>query len=259
LAAEAAKKNVLSFVKIDLSMRKYLFLGLPVLAMVILPGFNTNHPFQLPIGGAWHRQVGTIKQVIILQDGYFTFTEYDQVNKKFVGSFGGTISIAGQEMHAGIEFDTKIKEQVGQHKHFAFQLIDKNNLKTNIGGTEQQWKRLDEGSGGLAGNWRISARMNNGQMQPMQRSARKTLKILSATRFQWMAINPETKEFFGTGGGTYTFQNGKYTENIEFFSRDSSRVGASLSFDGSVSGNTWTHKGLSSRGEPIHEEWSREK
>jgi len=74
-----------------------------------------------------------------------------------------------------------------------------------------------------------------------------------------MAINTETKEFFGTGGGTYTFKDGKYTENIEFFSRDSSRVGASLSFDGSVNNNVWTHTGFSSRGEPIHEEWTKEK
>jgi hypothetical protein len=101
--------------------------------------------------------------------------------------------------------------------------------------------------------------MRDGSIQPIQKSPRKTLKILSSTRFQWMAINTETKEFFGTGGGTYTFKDGKYTENIEFFSRDSSRVGASLSFDGSVNNNVWTHKGLSSRGEAIHEEWSREK
>ena len=74
-----------------------------------------------------------------------------------------------------------------------------------------------------------------------------------------MAINTETKEFSGTGGGTYTFKDGKYTENIEFFSRDSSRVGASLSFDVSVANNICTHKGLSSKGEPIHEEWSRER
>jgi DMSO/TMAO reductase YedYZ molybdopterin-dependent catalytic subunit len=73
-----------------------------------------------------------------------------------------------------------------------------------------------------------------------------------------MAINAETKEFFGTGGGTYTYVNGKYTEKIEFFSRDSSRVGAVLSFDGMVNGKVWTHKGLNSRGEPLHEEWTRE-
>jgi hypothetical protein len=240
-------------------MKKYFSLIILMITFSAIVGFNMSKPLQSSIVGAWHVQNGSIEQVLIFQDGYFTHTTYDKANKKFIGSFGGAVSISGQEMHAGIEFDTKNKEQVGQHKHYAFQSIDKNNLKTNIGGGDQQWKRLDEGSSGLAGNWRITGRMNNGQMQPMQRSSRKTLKILSASRFQWMAINPETKDFFGTGGGTYTFQNGKYTENIDFFSRDSSRVGASLSFDGSVSGNTWTHKGLSSRGEPIHEEWTREK
>lgn len=29
-----------------------------------------------------------------------------------------------------------------------------------------------------------------------------------------LEVNPETKEFSGTGGGTYTFSNVKYTENI---------------------------------------------
>ena len=68
----------------------------------------------------------------------------------------------------------------------------------------------------------------------MQRGDRKTLKLLTGTRFQPMAINAATKKKIGTGGGTYTFADGKYTEQIEFFSRDSTRVGATLNFDGSV-------------------------
>lgn len=84
------------------------------------------------------------------------------------------------------------------------------------------------------------------------------MKILTGTRFQWVAINQETGEFFGSGGGTYTFDNGTYTEKIEFFSRDSSRIGAELSFKGSVNGNNWDHSGKSSKGDPIHEVWTRE-
>jgi hypothetical protein len=87
--------------------------------------------------------------------------------------------------------------------------------------------------------------------------ARRTMKILSGTRFQWIAYNTETKEFFGTGGGTYQTQNGKYTENIEFFSRDNSRVGSRLEFDFAVDGGNWNHKGLSSKGDPIDEIWTR--
>ncbi|MCH5689221.1 hypothetical protein LWM68_36260 [Niabella sp. W65] len=84
---------------------------------------------------------------------------------------------------------------------------------------------------------------------------RRTLKLLTATRFQWAAINVETGEFSGTGGGTYTFKDGKYTEHIEFFSRDSSRVGMSLTFDGRLEGGNWIHSGKSSKGDPIYEVW----
>ena len=94
-------------------------------------------------------------------------------------------------------------------------------------------------------------------MQIHQTGPRKTLKILSDSRFQWAAINPATKEFFGTGGGSYTFVDGKYTEHIEFFSRDSSRVGASLIFNGQLINGNWHHSGKSSKGDDIYEVWSR--
>ena len=82
------------------------------------------------------------------------------------------------------------------------------------------------------------------------------MKILSGTRFQWIAYNTETKQFMGTGGGNYTTIDGKYTEHIEFFSRDDSRVGNSLTFDYKLSEGNWYHQGLSSKGDPIHEIWS---
>jgi hypothetical protein len=94
-------------------------------------------------------------------------------------------------------------------------------------------------------------------METVGDGPRKTFKILSGTRFQWIAMNTSTGEFFGTGGGTYTLKDGKYTENIEFFSRDSSRVGMTLTFDAKVDGSKWEHSGLSSKGDKIKEEWSR--
>lgn len=89
---------------------------------------------------------------------------------------------------------------------------------------------------------------------------RKTMKILSGTRFQWIAYNTETKQFMGTGGGTYTTENGEYTENIEFFSRDDSRVGNSLKFNYTLTDGNWNHQGVSSKGDPLNEIWTvREK
>ena len=63
----------------------------------------------------------------------------------------------------------------------------------------------------------------------------------------------------GTGGGRYTTENGTYTEHIEFFSRDKSRVGAALAFNYELKDEDWHHSGLSSRGEPIYEVWSLRK
>ena len=75
------------------------------------------------------------------------------------------------------------------------------------------------------------------------------------------------KKFIATGGGTYTTLNGIYNENIEFFSRDNSKVGLNLEFDYEiliktddkklVSQKNWYHKGFSSKGNPINEIWTQ--
>ena len=119
-------------------------------------------------------------------------------------------------------------------------------------------KRLDNGSPGkLNGAWLMSGRIRDGktQLRDINRP-RKTMKILSGTRFQWIAYNTETKKFMGTGGGTYTTKNEEYIENIKFFSRNDSKAGLSLKFSYELMHGKWHHSGLSSKGDPIHEIWS---
>jgi hypothetical protein len=213
---------------------------------------------QTGIIGAWAAKQGNTSFTLVFGDGYFSFVSFDIPGKKFIRTYGGTFTESGGELHANIEFDSMEKEAVGSHKHFTASITG-NLLTLDTGNGIKEWTSVDAGKQALAGNWRITGRMRNGQIEEIPLRARKTVKLLSGTRFQWMAINTETKEFFGTGGGTYTFQDGKYREHIEFFSRDSSRVGATLTFDGSINNKDWTHKGLSSKGEPIHEVWTREK
>ncbi|MFD1079838.1 hypothetical protein, partial [Longispora fulva] len=95
-----------------------------------------------------------------------------------------------------------------------------------------------------------------GELRRSTPGARRTIKILGGDRFQWVAFNSDTGEFFGTGGGRYSAENGKYQENIEFFSRDDSRVGAKLAFDYEVKDGEWHHSGKSSKGDPMYEIWS---
>ena len=107
----------------------------------------------------------------------------------------------------------------------------------------------------------MSGRYKDGNFQSRSiDKPRKTMKILSGTRFQWIAFDTEKKEFKGTGGGTYSTVDGKYSEKIEFFSRDSSRVGMELEFDYKIENGNWIHRGKTSKGDPLHEIWSlREK
>ena len=211
------------------------------------------------ISGAWKMTSGSSENSLIIEDGFFFHTNYSVNPKNFIFSQGGTYTLSGKNIKAKFYFNTESKDRVGEELDVIYNL-EKDNLTLAIGGEKQVWKRVDKGEGKLAGIWRITGRMQDGKVTSIhQTGARQTYKILSGTRFQWAAINPETKEFSGTGGGTYTFENGKYTEKIEFFSRDNNRAGASLSFDGKIENGQWHHSGLSSKGDKIYEVWSRAK
>lgn len=209
--------------------------------------------------GAWQMQNATDDHILIFTDTYFSNTRYNKATKAFITTFGGTYKADNREVSIKVEFHTSKKEQVGESILYAFTLSD-DVLTITADGETTTWKQIDKGTAPLAGSWHITGRMQDGKLQSIHQSGgRKTVKILSGTRFQWAAINTDTKEFFGTGGGTYTFRNGQYTENIEFFSRDSSRVGASLSFNGKIESDGWHHSGLSSRGDKIYEVWNKTK
>ena len=154
-----------------------------------------------------------------------------------------------------VEFDTNDSTRVGSIISFDVKISDSNMF---VVGSDMNFKRIDDGTPGkLSGAWLMSARFRDGKKQLRDTTKpRKTMKILSGKRFQWIAYNTETKKFMGTGGGTYSTINGDYIENIEFFSRDDSRVGVSLKFNFELLDKKWEHKGFSSKGNPIHEVWS---
>ncbi len=209
--------------------------------------------------GAWQLLQGDLEYALIAADGYCMVAQFDKNNKKFIGSYGGPFKIENNKWIVDVQFHTLDKTLVGKPAIFDWK-PQKNKVVTNISGTPAEWTQTDIGGKNLEGNWRITQRkQEDGKMSEIPLRARRTLKLLSSSRFQWAAINIETGEFFGTGGGTYTFKDGKYTEQIEFFSRDNSRVGASLTFDAKIEEGNWIHSGLSSKGDPIYEVWGRMK
>ena len=203
------------------------------------------------------------QQVIrIFSPTYTMQASYHLADKKFQYATGGPYTYDGKTGSFTIDYHSAQSDQVGSVFEVSVQIEDGMAVvsgKSPEGESfSHTWKQLDEGGTPLSGSWRISERMRDGEMVPMKRGPRKTIKILSGTRFQWAAMNTETKQFMGTGGGTYTFERGGYTEQIEFFSRDNSRVGMSLSFEGEIEDDAWHHSGKSSKGNPINEIWRQE-
>lgn len=213
--------------------------------------------------GAWERNYesaegASLVDVIIFTEGYQVLSTYNKTTGAFIDTNGGQWSIDSDTVTEVVAFHAKNPESVG--KKVSFKVTFSKDVLT-IPALGNSYKRVDSGRPGkLQGAWLMSGRIREGKTQSRDTSRpRKTMKILSGTRFQWIAYNTETKQFMGTGGGTYTTIDGQYTENIEFFSKDNSRVGASLQFTYDLKNKDWHHSGLSSKGTPIYEIWSLRK
>jgi hypothetical protein len=229
--------NILYFLTVSLS----LFLSRPEL-----------HRENLLLEGAWKSDKG----VIIMSDDYFSYAEFDLADSTFQGTYGGKWKMNGAQVIQIMEFNTYDNSMVGKEKAKSFTLS-----KELLTIDTEKFIKIDGGTPGkLAGAWLFAGRKQDGELSTRDtEQPRKTMKILSGMRFQWIAYNTETGEFFGTGGGTYSTLGNRYAENIEFFSRDNSRVSASLSFEFEIIDGIWHHQGLNSRGEPMYEIWSKRK
>jgi len=213
--------------------------------------------------GAWSSTTdmdgSSVTQVLLFSNGYFSWTSYKAGSGEFIQTKGGSFTLEENKLALNYEFSTADTAQVGTTETWA--LAKKGDILQITGKSGKQFKgeALDNGvQTDLTGTWLMAGRKQNDQISRRDTTTpRKTMKILTGNRFQWIAYNIATKQFSGTGGGTYTAENGKYTENIEFFSRDNKRVGMKLEFDFDVQGNDWHHMGKSSAGEPMYEIWAK--
>lgn len=229
-----------------------------LIASIILIASLSAAAQSVDLSGAWQSGPEENRAVMIVAGKFFSVALYNLKDKTYTGTYGGTWRIEKNQFVEVQEFNTMHPDLIGAEQRTEIK-TQKDKLTLKSDKNSQEFTRIDSGKPGeLAGAWLFSGRVTDeGNVERRTPGARKTLKILSGSRFQWIAYNNETKEFFGTGGGTYTTVNGKYTEFIDFFSRDNSRVGASLEFDFSLKDEEWHHQGKSSQGKPMHEIWAR--
>ena len=243
-------------------MKKHIHKIKFTLTLSVLILINLFSYAQSPVG-AWERfyddeDGNNIRSVVIFSEKFQSIVMFNAKTGEFIYSNGGTWELNGNMMTEKVEFDTANSERVGDELTFEV-LITNNSL--SIPDANWEFSKIDDGMPGeLNGAWLMSGRYRNGEKQMRSTDRpRKTMKILSGTRFQWIAFDTEKKEFKGTGGGTYTTINGKYSEKIEFFSRDNSRVGMNLEFNYNIDKGNWIHKGKTSKGDPLHEIWVKRK
>lgn len=180
---------------------------------------------------------------ILMDEAYIVETVFVANPPLFIKTIGGFYKIDGDQIIADLEFNSNYA---------------KDGLSTGNWMRTSDWKKIDISPLALNGKWLMAGRVTDqGENRRDLSSPRKTMKFLVDGHFQWIAFNTSTFEFFGSGGGTYTAVNGRYTEQIEYFSRDNSRVGASLPFEFVQKENDWYHKGNSSKGDPMHEVWTK--
>ena len=229
------------------------------LLLIVLSLVSSCALAQVP-KGAWKSQEPTgSTSILIVADNYLSIASYSFNNKHFERAEGGPFTMKGDQMTYTPEFNSADTSKIGIP--IVFTITNKDDVLTLRYEEAMVWMRVDAAAGSpMAGAWHITERSSNGEgdlVKIHQQGTRKTLKLLSGTRFQWFAIDPAVKGFYATGGGTYIAKDGKYTENIQFFSKDNNRVGTSLKFDWKLSNGRWDHSGKSSDGKPIHEIWEK--
>ena len=207
---------------------------------------------EIKLDGAYLAKSGDTNTLWLFKNGYSSKILYK--DQQYISTQGGPYRFDGKTLQITWKYNDADPQSVGNKVDLSASLT--NGMLDLEGNALQKQPALSQG---LDGVWRITGRQNaENKMSPIPHGDRKRIKILVDGYFQWIAINPAQKGFYGTGGGKYTFSNGDYTEHIVFFSRDNSRVGAQLKFKGEIRDKDWHHSGLSSKGDPIYEIWSLE-
>lgn len=242
----------------------FLLVALAAVVMAFTPTFEGTP--RTVLQGTWQHigmeKGAQVTQVLLFSGDYFSWTEYKTDSGEFLLTKGGSWRTNGTQLQLVFEFNTMDSTQVGETESWTIHLKgEQMQLSHNVVARNVMWENIDKGvATPLTGAWLMAGRKTDGEIsrRDVTRS-RKTMKILTGTHFQWIAFDTETKRFSGTGGGTYTAEDGKYVENIAFFSRDNSRVGASLAFNFAIVDGEWHHSGKSSKGDPIYEIWAPRK
>ena len=203
--------------------------------LLFLPTSLLAQVFHFNESGLTHR--------IFVDNSYLVETVFNTADGEFVLSRGGFFTQNENAYEVQFEFNSDFKKD---------SLFAKKYIR------QTSWKDVSVSDQKLEGKWLMAGRVKpEGEQRRDLTRSRKTMKILLNGYFQWIAFDTANMSFKGTGGGTYTAEGGTYVETLDYFSRDSKKVGKVLPFEYRRNEDDWYHKGFTSKGEPMHEIWHK--
>lgn len=206
-----------------------------------------------------------IQMVKLLSGGHFMFAFFNEKDKKFFSAGGGKYTFENGIYKEHITFHTINPDLIGTTLSFKCELKDgkwHHTGRINDHDLNEVFVKADDNFTVLEGAWEMESFMNtSGKMEHFTQGSAKKVKLLAGNRFQWSYYDPQGGFFIETGGGTYSYENGVYTEQIEYYSNDSSPlVGQDQKFVCILKEGQWHHHEVSAtRGNDpyISEVWHR--
>ena len=120
-----------------------------------------------------------------------------------------------------------------------------------------------ETRGALDGAWRLVASRSGdtGELVKAPKDC-EHMKFIAGRRFLW--TNVKDGKISSAAGGKCRLRNGRYTERVQHVLLESDKwlVGGRYSFECTLEGDTWYHKGVMQRGtevDTIYQVWKRVK
>ncbi len=228
-------------------------------------GFGTNAQI---LNGAWRLVEKNGKPVEyeaikLYSNSYFTYAAYEKDSGQFMEAKGGTYTLNNFSYKEHLDIDSNEPKHSGTTREYLNVLDNKQLTLTNlITGDKEKWVKFDEADNyEMAFCWRIHKKKDEGdaEWRTIEYRPRKTLKMITNSRYQVLALNSETGQFVGSSGGSWSGSSKDYIENVEFFSKDQSNVGKSLEFKRTFDKGLWLHTGKTTKGEDMMEKWHRYK
>ncbi|GDX45545.1 hypothetical protein LBMAG24_08720 [Bacteroidota bacterium] len=225
--------------------------------------FNSNTLSGQWVNGVYEKteknDTSTQTSRLMIKDSYLILTTFNYAPASFNNTVGGILATEGKNFTVNLEFNSAMAKDSLKTLKGTFQLKGNRCMVVFDNGKKLDLEKVTMEDQNFEGAFLMAGRVTDqGESRRRIDVPRITMKMLLDGHFQWIAFNKETFEFSGTGGGKYIADNtGAYIEQIEFFSRNSARVGAKLPFKYNIKGNDWFHQGNSSSGEPMHEIWTK--